>query len=713
MRIFIGFLALLALMLGASFLVVHDDYLNLVALRHLTPLASLGSELGTHLTTHIDALFRYGILLIAVAFFATALISSRKEHQIQYALFVFALTTAAAWLLIFGPVSIGIACEVLALITACRAAYRHQRTVPSSPSLPVDRFDLLVLFAISALAIFFRLYALNRIHNSFEGELTPYYLGATDLYGILLANAGKEGPWAPLGILFYLPIYLSFKLFGISVLAIRIASSWTSVATIWLIYLLVRLSQNRVAAICAGIFLSLEGLQIGWGRTDVHPHGSTTWPSLLLALMTWRAMRSGKALDWWLLIPFMALTWHQYPSGQTGFLVPVIVVVLMLVQGEIPFRRAALLAIILAIGSVAWLFGGPIAQFAVDPHFTFSEYLNHLGPRVFANTIAPDISLQDKIGAVFQNAYGHAGDLIEGIFIHARYLFHQDIILPLEPLPMRSTSWIVAALAVAGLSLSREKSIKKIFIAMLIAGALPAIFSEAAYPKRASTIYPVLCACAGLGAGCFWDELRRLRARTLTALWLAISISGTIVWFSLTAWQWFGGGLLAFGVPFDVTLAQKFEREISPDSMNIVIGSDPYLEGKISFLLFDQLKRLTANDVLFGFLPTAEPQSPVAVAQWRERFNNMLLFKQQLVDNSVIYKWTVLRDRREHDRASSTLPKKINILLQLEDDGAKLLEEIKETWPDAKIEYVKHPERSDRSYALIIINPSNRKETLL
>jgi hypothetical protein len=113
------------------------------------------------------------------------------------------------------------------------------------------------LAVVILLACVFHFYALNQLFNYFEGELSVYAAASTSLFGMLQANRGAWGPWAPLGLLYYLPIGLSMTLCGSTLLAIRISSAAVGVLTVPLIYLLLR----RVGGpFCAVVGTSLYGL---------------------------------------------------------------------------------------------------------------------------------------------------------------------------------------------------------------------------------------------------------------------------------------------------------------------------------------------------------------------------------------------------------------------------------------------------------------------
>ena len=151
-----------------------------------------------------------------------------------------------------------------------------------------------------------RFRSLNSLHSFFDGELSPYMAGATNIKGIILANAGVNGPWAPLGYFYYLPIYLNNLFFGSSTFSVRLASAQISLVTIILAYFLGKKIHSKLVGLISATFISLDPIQIFWARTDIHPHGATVWISLLIAIYLITKNKNKLVL-----LLLMALSFHQ------------------------------------------------------------------------------------------------------------------------------------------------------------------------------------------------------------------------------------------------------------------------------------------------------------------------------------------------------------------------------------------------------------------
>jgi 4-amino-4-deoxy-L-arabinose transferase-like glycosyltransferase len=87
-----------------------------------------------------------------------------------------------------------------------------------------------------------------------------------------------------LGILYYIPIWIMVKIHGVTLLALRLSSAFFGVLTVPLLYWMVRRFFGVAAASVAAWLFVFDQLHIGWSRTDIHPHGVTVWPALLVCL---------------------------------------------------------------------------------------------------------------------------------------------------------------------------------------------------------------------------------------------------------------------------------------------------------------------------------------------------------------------------------------------------------------------------------------------
>lgn len=481
----------------------------------------------------------------------------------------------------------------LVAVDRWRVRRRSADDILAAPAGPVTVAELAVLCVLLAAALMLRLYALNRIPDVFEGELSPYMVGAASWRGVLLANAGVEGPWAPLGWLYYLPIRLGIALVGPTVMGVRLGSALVAVATLALAWLVAREAAGRWAGLAASALLVLDPVQIGWARSDVHPHGATAWPGLLLC---WLMMRLHQRPRWPLAAAaalVMGLAWHQYPSGQLVVALPLLCVGGWWL-GDREFRREFRWAALwLVAGLGLWLAGGPLATWAATGRVEgLGGYLARLGPRVEGG--GPEGVL--VLARLAVHAAGNALDLAAGLFTAVPHLFHQTPIPALPGLPVRSLPWLTVALAVVGvalLAMSWRSSASLPLLALVGCGAAPAVLADIAYVKRAAVMYPALVIIAGIAwavivaetAPSQWRWWRWSRRAAVGLLLLAV-VGG---WFGVEVRLWLSGDRYRAGRPDEETVAAAVAGLLEPGTMAVGVFTDHYLIGKLTFLLLDDL----------------------------------------------------------------------------------------------------------------------------
>jgi hypothetical protein len=587
-RLFAAWMSLLLGVIVAAALVMRrHDARGVGALAFLDPVMSFGARAGGFVVAHVWPL----ILLVTVC----VVFTSAATLQ------VFRKSLRGGEIAVLAVVSLALLCQValldgrvatgIALLGAAAAVVATARQIPDR-ALSRSSFawrDVAVLAVLTAAAAILRLYQLNRITDAFEGELSPYYLAATRLGGIPLGNAGAHGPWAPLGYLFFVPIFASIKIFGPTVLAIRFSSAAVGLFTLSLLYLFALTAYGRSAAVLAGVFYILDPLQIGWGRTDVHPHGVTAWPALLIALVCLRAFADGRLRWFALLAALMALSWHQYPSGQTAVFIPVFVLAITRLRGERVERFGAKVTV-LALGVVGWVAGPLIARAPGASVGSLSEYFTELGPRVARPATPGLIAAAEQM---FRHAAALTGDLIAGLFVRLRYSFHQDIFVPVAELPSRSVSWIVGALVLAGVCFTIMRRLRtaadRILVSWIAVAIVPAIFSDHAYPKRSAMLFPALFVLAASAGARFLSIVERHGAwprRVLRPL-LGVAVA---LWFCATSWLWFSGVRWSAGVPNETLLVNRLRPQLTPGTIVIAKVWHGYAPGKLTYLFSDVLR---------------------------------------------------------------------------------------------------------------------------
>ena len=457
---------------------------------------------------------------------------------------------------------------------------------------PPTYWEAATLLGIGVVAVVFRYFALNRVLYNFEGELAPFMAGATSLEGMLLANIGWEGPWAPLGFLYYLPIWAMTFVDGSTVLAVRLGSAVIGVLTLIVVYLVVRDVLGRTAALWSAALLAVDTLQISWGRSDMHPHASTAWPGILLYGATVRALGTGST-GWYVAVMLlMGLSWHQYPSGQFVVIVPVIAFAVHAWQNRGFLRASWRQAVLIATGAGLWILGYPLASFlAVGETESVFVYISRLGPRVLGGSddaLYGGIQVRNLIVTVGRNSW----ELVLGLYTEVPRIFHQTVVPNMDGLAQRASPWVVVACAVVGLALCclriRERWSVPL-LAMVLAGVLPAILSDEAWLKRASLLYVVVLIIAAIPLSIVTDGLSRLLGRKARRVAGGVLAVAFLLWSSIWGHLWFSGLKLAYGVPAEVTIFERLDEHLEPDTLLIVSIWGDYIEGELVYLVRDSL----------------------------------------------------------------------------------------------------------------------------
>lgn len=179
-----------------------------------------------------------------------------------------------------------------------------------------------------------------------------------------------------------------------------------------------------------------------------------------------------------------------------------------------------------------------------------------------------------------------------GLFSEAPLVFHQTVIPQVGGLSGRALPWFVVACAVVGLALcclrNREKWSAPL-LALVAAGILPAILSDAAWLKRASLLYVALIIVAAVPLAIVTDGLIRMlgrKARWVGGGMLAVSF---LLWSSIWTHLWFSGREFAYRVPAETVIVDTLDKHIEPNTLLIASLWGDYIEGEIVYLLHDAL----------------------------------------------------------------------------------------------------------------------------
>ena len=655
-------LAAIIIVVGSSIAAI-DDANGIISLEALSPLVSLISIQGRRFSVHGHPLFLYATTGLSL----TLLLIGFRIHECRQNCFVIGCISAIVAQLflvdqelcrsvaeLFGfstdprnifviATSVGAGGYTLAAVFLFFALKQksapdiihRERNFKSDFSLS----DLFVLLAVFFGAAILRLYALNQILNYFEGELSGYSAGATSLKGMFLANKGVGGPWAPLGILYYFPIYLTTRLFGTTLVALRLSSAWVGLLSIPLVYMLARRLAGKTAGHVAAMLFSLDCLHIGWSRTDIHPHGVTTWPTLLLCYFLLRAFDTRKS-KWAFAAAFMmGLSWHQYPSGQSAVVIPLLAAGFFLLNNRLRMPLSWNHALILCVGLALWAVGLPLSYYFADGDWWgFQNPFNLTGPRALWGCEGCAGAASVSVFVLGEAAI-HIGDVLLGIFYQVPYSFHQEWMFPSHGFSMRTVAWLVVPLAFVGMSIfiaSRKRFESAVVFAWVVAAVLPGILSEHAYAKRLSTLFPAIDILAGVGVAGIVAILGNGRGQWRKFIaYFAITIV-SICFFAFSIYTWFSGEIIKYGEPDVVSMASSVSKSIDPGAI-VIADVEGYNSARLGYLLLDHLSD-EGNRPNMLALPPHESimsmiESPLSAGAY--------------ITNRWLYLWTRLRDQQK------------------------------------------------------------------
>ncbi len=393
--------------------------------------------------------------------------------------------------------------------------------------------ESLILFAITAVAAFFRFYRLDSIPPGFQFDQA---FNAFDILRLLQgqfaiffpANTGRE----PLYFYLLMP---SVALFGPTAFAIKLTSAIIGLITIPLIYGFARAlfspspGSVRIAALAA-LFAAISFWHVFFSRD-----GLRVILEVPLTLLTfwylWRAtspsplgMRGEASLrDFIQSGVFLALALYTYPSGR---LLPIAVIILSMYAALSDRARAMLylkgLLVSLLVAGVLFLPLGIYFFFHPDQFISHTEQISVFASRVNEGNI---------LTAIYGNFLAVAQMfLIKGDEASIRNL-------PSRPIfdPMLGALFVIGA-AIFLVTLFHPRSIridrkKSIFIATwLLVTLASSLFSDDA-PNFLRTLpaFPALMVLPAWAAAELWERLRAPAAQVATVAFGAMIAASTVL----------------------------------------------------------------------------------------------------------------------------------------------------------------------------------------
>ncbi len=498
--------------------------------------------------------------------------------------------------------------------------------------------DFSLLLAVFCVAIVLRMYAINHLLNYFEGEISPYSAAGTSLVGMLYAHEGWWGPWAPLGYLYYLPIYLTTSLFGTTLVALRLSSVVIGLMTIPIVYVLANRMAGKVAGHTAAAIFSLNFLHLGWHRSDIYPHGATTWPSIIMCWCLIKASET-RSLGWAAAVAFMmGLSWHQYPSGQSAVMIPIVAIAISWFFNRSTKLFSKTQALVTSGGVLLWAAGLPATFYLVTQRFKFVNPFDLTGNRTIWGEAGETVSRWKIAWLTIEKSLTHLFYVFEAMFVRARHVFHQEW-LPHQPLfHHRTVGWLVLAFAVLGvftLVRFRKRFETSVMFGWMIAALMPGILSSVPYPKRLSTFFPAIDITAAIGIATLC-HVAVLGGRAWRQYVGYISVvASSLVFLVFTTYAWFSGRLFGYGEPVEHSVAAELRRAITPGTLVLTDLTRGYEAGKYLYLMMDHLTEPSNRPNMWVQSSPSEIQS----------FLSQPADFKRMLTTRLPYVWTKLRDQ--------------------------------------------------------------------
>ncbi|HEY3123231.1 MAG TPA: glycosyltransferase family 39 protein, partial [Thermoanaerobaculia bacterium] len=530
--------------------------------------------------------------------------------------------------------------------------------------------EFVALAFVTAVALLYRFYALNQLPNDFEGEAAYFMACATSFRSAALVNAGvANGPWSPFGWLYYIPVYLVTKLFGSHLLSIRFVSALAGVVSVPLLWALLRRLAGPVEALFGSVLLCFGLTEMFWSRTDVFPYNAPGVIGIALAWCTYEAIARERLGYFVLAAVLMAVSFHQFPSGQTLFLIPVGAVGVHALLERGFFKRCWKKALILILGAALWYSGHSLnILLATGQLKKASPFALNPGKTLWSLPVeSPD--LLRRVESLARKVEQNAADVVRSKFVEIVFgpHPHHEGIPGLQGIATREISAaaaILVALSLPLLLLRLKTPASQVVLVWIIAALLPGLLSTSASAHRTATVFPASFAAAALAGG---DVIRAIRK--------LLGNVGTIV-------VAMGGGTLFAGLA--VVAARLYLETASSATPPTVVMADairPYFaEGTLAVLDIDggdylgsELTYLFIDDLSRGSRPPLWRIS--RGSDWPE-----IAFHPRPGYDDWYYTYTRLRNRRDAFMGEPP-PKRVVFLVQDTPERRSHVELLSELYP--------------------------------
>ncbi len=610
--LFLAFGAYLALALAWSITSSRRaDSKHLLCLDAFTPLIQRVVALGTRLEQNIvprvtRAGQTVGILLVLLA---AAGLTWRRAKGVKPALLIVALALAAyaQCLLLQGEVTLGVRLYIAALLSAALAEILPEGLGSFAPDrtnmAPNERtragpsvLEIVALAFVTTAALVYRFYALNQLPNDFDGEAAYFMACATSLKAAALVNAGMaSGPWSPFGWLYYIPVYLVTELFGSHLLSIRFISALTGVVSVPLRWAFLRRLAGPVEALLGSVFLCFALTDMFWSRTDIFPYHAPGLVAIALAWCTYEAIAKERFGYFVLAALFMAVSYHQFPSGQTLFLIPLGAIGFHALLDRGYLKRCWRKALILPVGAALWYEGRSLNAFLATGHFQKASPFSLNPGKTLWSLPLESPGLLNRMEFLAQKAGKHVANIVRSQFVElvpGEYPHHEALpSLPgLRTREISAATAVLLAIGLVFLIVRPKKPASQVLLVWILAALLPGLLSTSASAHRTAAVFPALLAVAALAGG---DVVRALRAllgragRAMGAVGGAALFAGLAVvaatLYLQKSWA---------STPLTVAMSETIRPYLTGGTLAVLdVDNGDYLSSELTYLFTDEFSR--------------------------------------------------------------------------------------------------------------------------
>jgi hypothetical protein len=516
----------------------------------------------------------------------------------------------------------------------------RRENVQSERSTPAfGYFEASILVSIFTIGLILRFYALNWFFNFFEGEHSPFCAAANDLRGMTLAAVSHNGPFSPIGYNFYLIAYVLTNIFGTTILTLRFTTAIPAMVMIFLSYFFLRSLFSRTVALASILILAIDGKQLGWCRFE-YPHHMSAFYAMLISWLAYLTFSSKNVVYPFLLTLVMGYSFHQYPSGQTSFIIPWLYLAYLLVfNREYRWTFYAARVPFLMAGVALWYYGDSISIYLAYGELRPPAYFSRFDGRISWRNLQGDLSILEilmRMGAMYwQNVLDLFGSM-------AVRLSHghppQEYTPDFGYLSLRTVFLLVPPFFLVGLArffTNMKWKEGAILLAWIAAGCVPSILSNEGLSRRAASIFPALIFFAATGFELARNAVLGSGKRRMRFLVYPIELVTACALVLATFHQMFSGAHQKIAEPAENAVVRKLTEMIKPNSLVFVDFVEHWMTGKLTYLMLD-------------FLNNKQNQ-PIAWLILEERFKQKLLENPStpsqavpLLRSSMFVEWTGL-----------------------------------------------------------------------